>query len=848
MSNNQDINIRVKADTKGIDELNKEFSKYEAEIKKTQSALRSLELQNKRNSEEYSEAQRRIRELRTEQRELANTVKTSSSTNKEYTASVNTTSTSMASMAGKAALVSAGILAVVYSLKQGIDALIQFGTKGVEAFGQQENAIVGLQFSLNNNEKSLRNLIEVAGELQSKSIFGDELIMESMRFLALQGLNEQQIIDTTKAAIELSSKMGIDLNTATQQLAQTWEGSIGRLGRFDNDLKSLTKEQLLNGKAVDIINEKYSGLSETLSNTTLNTMTKLKNVIGDIWEAVGQFLNPVLKPLIDLMLAVSTEVYKVVQAFVDVQAKVFGVIKDILTADKTFSSLSDTIKTLWANVSGLLITSFQKLGEEAIKVWDTIKNFFEALNETGGAVAFVEANFKILIATINIMVNTLTLLIRGMNIFLAGITGVIKSINEFVSSIVNGFRNVINRLDEFRQKAVQVFESFRSRVDSGRNAVGNLIEIIRTLANRLSQSAPGRFFTSIYNRVRDVIKGIVSFLKGLPEGVKRFLGLDIDFTIQEQGRAITDSDTDKVGTTGTTGTSGKEKQLKEEKEKLDEIQQLQKKITELEADRVVLITKYGEQSEVVQKNIRETAKLQEDLARLLAPTFGLPQLTPSFSPSGSIRNISPISQSQKDEINEMERLRLEGEKLTFINEALNDSLVSLTSSFREFFSGLASGDLDAFKSFLKSIANTFLTFVQALVLGADAAMLAKGITTFGLSLLKDAPLKAAALIALEGAKGIVDGLYTGGQAKANTPYFVGENPDGSLNRTSELFIPNSSGTVLNARDTQSVLRMLTGGMNNQSVTNVYINAEANDYLIFKRGHQKNTRMKNILKL
>lgn len=38
---------------------------------------------------------------------------------------------------------------------------------------------------------------------------------------------------------------------------------------------------------------------------------------------------------------------------------------------------------------------------------------------------------------------------------------------------------------------------------------------------------------------------------------------------------------------------------------------------------------------------------------------------------------------------------------------------------------------------------------------------------------------------------------SGGPVSAGSPYWVGENPDGSLNRTSELFVPKTSGTVYN---------------------------------------------------
>lgn len=44
--------------------------------------------------------------------------------------------------------------------------------------------------------------------------------------------------------------------------------------------------------------------------------------------------------------------------------------------------------------------------------------------------------------------------------------------------------------------------------------------------------------------------------------------------------------------------------------------------------------------------------------------------------------------------------------------------------------------------------------------------------------------------------------YMGGPVRAGNPYLVGENPDGSINKTTELFIPNQSGRIMNAGDLQ----------------------------------------------
>src|SRR5690606_11901941 len=64
----------------------------------------------------------------------------------------------------------------------------------------------------------------------------------------------------------------------------------------------------------------------------------------------------------------------------------------------------------------------------------------------------------------------------------------------------------------------------------------------------------------------------------------------------------------------------------------------------------------------------------------------------------------------------------------------------------------------------------------------------------------------------------------GGSVSANQPYFVGDNKDGSLNSTSELFIPGRSGTIVSA----SVLQKALGaGMNTPNLSMTGGNSGAN---------------------
>ena len=50
------------------------------------------------------------------------------------------------------------------------------------------------------------------------------------------------------------------------------------------------------------------------------------------------------------------------------------------------------------------------------------------------------------------------------------------------------------------------------------------------------------------------------------------------------------------------------------------------------------------------------------------------------------------------------------------------------------------------------------------------------------------------------------GRASGGPVRARYPYLVGDNPDGSINRTTELFMPGTSGSIVSARKLRAALQ------------------------------------------
>lgn len=181
----------------------------------------------------------------------------------------------------------------------GVQQLIQFGKASVSAYVEAERNAKLLLFALNGNVEAQQRLIEQSARIQKTTIYSDDQIQQAQTFLANQGMTEQQIMKTIDAAIELATVTGGDLQTTTEQLSATYEGSIGRLGKLDSGFKTLTKEQLANGAAVDLVIEKYKGLAGAAGQTAAGQIIIFQNALGDLQEEIGQALLPTISGLVE---------------------------------------------------------------------------------------------------------------------------------------------------------------------------------------------------------------------------------------------------------------------------------------------------------------------------------------------------------------------------------------------------------------------------------------------------------------------------------------------------------------------------------------------------------------------
>ena len=268
------------------------------------------------------------------------------------------------------AVASAGAVAgVAVAVKKTVDALNECAA----AYRVQKNAEEALQIAAKNNpylnDESVYNLRNFASELQSLSEIGDEVSLQVMSQLAATGRNEEQITQIMSAAADMAAVTGQDLASAAQQLNATLNGNAGLLGRQIGAINDLTKEELENGRAIELVAKQYKGVAAA----TADVEVQLSNAWGDFKENIGRGWQNVTQPVKQFFLDVLNDIN-------EATAKT-NAIKDAKGQDTAGTATAADTKLLLEDAQNRL-TQLQELNKSYVKeTTETVKTLEELQTE-----------------------------------------------------------------------------------------------------------------------------------------------------------------------------------------------------------------------------------------------------------------------------------------------------------------------------------------------------------------------------------------------------------------------------------------------------------------------------------
>jgi hypothetical protein len=206
--------------------------------------------------------------------------------------------------------------------------------KAVGEAVSEENAIRSLNLALAGtgeySAEAAASMQEFAESLGDVTGLGDDAVRSALTLAKSFGITNDQAKQLVDAAADLSAVTGDDLDTAVRQLAGTFDGTIGKIGNLGADFRNLTADQLKNGDAIKLLNQRYGDAAESLGETFGASLSRLQNAFDDSFKEIGksiiqdanikQGLNAFAQGLKDLAPAISV--------FANIAVKTFALVAE----------------------------------------------------------------------------------------------------------------------------------------------------------------------------------------------------------------------------------------------------------------------------------------------------------------------------------------------------------------------------------------------------------------------------------------------------------------------------------------------------------------------------------------
>jgi len=292
------------------------------------------------------------------------------------------------------------------SLSLGLTApILALGAKSIQLFDKQAKALAQVETAVRSTggaaKLSVKQLTEQASALQRQTIFGDEEILQKVtaNLLTFTSIAGDEFLRTQAVVLDLATRMGTDLTSATLQLGKALNDPIANLGalsragiQFSKEQKEVIKSLVETGKKAEaqrvILEElevQFGGAAEAAAKAGAGPLQQLQNRLGDLAESIGELVIPYVLELadkisgvVDFLQNLSPETKKTAIAFVGMAAALGPILFILGGVAASFSAIFSAM-TLVAGLINPWTLAFAALAAIGIAIyrnWDAVKQAF----------------------------------------------------------------------------------------------------------------------------------------------------------------------------------------------------------------------------------------------------------------------------------------------------------------------------------------------------------------------------------------------------------------------------------------------------------------------------------------
>lgn len=418
--------------------------------------------------------------------------------------------------AGKLLAVGATIVAAFKGVTGTFD-LLGDAIRGAAAEADSINRLnTALSLTGKFSQETAQGLLDFSNNIQATTKFANDAVLEVSALIQTLGrLDEQGLKQATKSALDLSTALGIDVNTAATLVGKAANGNVEAFKRYGIEIQKGKTDAETFANALKTLESRFGGASEAASQTFTGSLTKLSNVFGDVLENIGFAVtqSPALISLFNSVSRVLQSVGESIQKSIggkDILKPIIIGILDLAQAitsvlgpafeigfqfgQKFFSALITGAQTLLVGFLGMgsvIESIFNKVfGTTFTGVTEAAKTSLEVLNESAAKTAlelgepFSTALSDGAIATINTLRESVASTNGELTSLTANMTNGLPAAAAAAAPGVEGFKF---QLGVVKTAVVDVSNTIKNGIaNAATQGISAMVKAIRTGQNALS--------------------------------------------------------------------------------------------------------------------------------------------------------------------------------------------------------------------------------------------------------------------------------------------------------------------------------------------------------------------------
>lgn len=161
----------------------------------------------------------------------------------------------------------------------------------VENASQAQKVVKGMEQALKlsgeYSQEASDGFREFADQIERTTGFTGGAILSQVALAKQFRVSNNEAKALINAAVDLAAYTGMDLPAAVSALGQTLDGTAGKIGNLVPEIQGLTKEQLLAGKAVELVAQRFRGTASTAVDSFSGYLNQARNDVNRMTTDLG---------------------------------------------------------------------------------------------------------------------------------------------------------------------------------------------------------------------------------------------------------------------------------------------------------------------------------------------------------------------------------------------------------------------------------------------------------------------------------------------------------------------------------------------------------------------------------